>query len=172
MEALLGDFRLQSLWALRLFAYFLDLFFVGILSFLLSVFAFIPLLVGSLFGDNWSWQGVWALPLYLGLAQIVYSVVLELVYGATFGKQILGLMVLSGKGGKPSLYGVVLRNLSKSSMKTESSVSSANLFGSGVISGILSSGGSFDNASISCTTLARDPPSDECSRCPIVIGCF
>ena len=113
MEALLGDFRLQSLWALRLFAYFLDLVFVGILSFLLSVFAFIPLLVGSLFGDNWSWQGVWALPLYLGLAQIVYSVVLELVYGATFGKQILGLMVLSEKGGKPSLYGVVLRNLSK-----------------------------------------------------------
>lgn len=113
LEALLGDFRLQSLWALRLFAYFLDLFFVGILSFLLSVFAFIPLLVGSLFGDNWSWQGIWALPLYLGLAQIIYSVILELIYGATFGKQILGLMVLSGKGGKPGLYGVVVRNLSK-----------------------------------------------------------
>ena len=113
MEALLGDFRFQSLWALRLFAYFLDLVFVGVLSFLLSVFAFVPLLVGSLFGDNWSWRGVWALPLYLGLAQIVYSVVLELLYGATFGKQILGLMVLSNKGGRPSLFGVVLRNLSK-----------------------------------------------------------
>jgi len=113
VEALIGDFRFQSLWALRLFAYFLDLVFVGVLSFLLSVFAFIPLLVGSLFGNNWSWQGVWALPLYLGLAQIVYSVVLELLYGATFGKQILGLMVLSDKGGRPGLFGVVLRNLSK-----------------------------------------------------------
>ena len=113
LEVLLGDFRLQSLWALRLFAYFLDLVFVGTLSFLLSVFAFIPLMVGSLFGDNWSWQGVWALPLYLGLAQIVYSVVLELLYGATFGKQILGLIVLSSEGGRPSLFGVVMRNLSK-----------------------------------------------------------
>ena len=113
LEALLGDFRVQSLWALRLFAYFLDLFFVGVLSFLLSVFAFIPLLVGSLFGDNWSWQGIWAVPLYLGLAQIVYSVIFELLYGATIGKQVLGLIVLSDKGGRPSLYGVVMRNLSK-----------------------------------------------------------
>ena len=113
VEALLGDFRFQSLWALRFFAYVLDLVFVGVLSFLLSVFAFVPLMLGSLFGDNWSWRGIWALPLYLGLAQIVYSVVLELIYGATFGKQILGLVVLSEKGGRPGLYGVVIRNLSK-----------------------------------------------------------
>lgn len=113
VEALLGDFRFQSLWALRLFAYVLDLVFVGVLSFLLSVFAFVPLLLGSLFGDNWSWQGIWAAPLYLGLALIVYSVILELIYGATFGKQILGLVVLSKNGGRPGLYGVVMRNLSK-----------------------------------------------------------
>jgi uncharacterized RDD family membrane protein YckC len=113
VDALLRDFRLQSLWALRLFAYLIDLTLVGILGFLLSIFSFIPLLVGSLFGGNWAWRGIWAVPLYLGLAQIVYSVILELIYGATFGKQILGLVVLSKRGGKPSLYGVVVRNLSK-----------------------------------------------------------
>ncbi len=112
-DELIKDFRLQSLWALRLFAYLIDLAIVGLLSSLLSVFAFIPLLVGSLFGGNWTWRGIWAVPLYLGLAQVVYSVVLEWVYGATFGKQILSLMVLSLKGGKPGLYGVVIRNLSK-----------------------------------------------------------
>ena len=112
-DALISDFRVQSLWALRLFAYIIDLVIVGILSSLLSVFAFIPLLIGSLFGGNWTWQGIWAVPLYLGLAQVVYSILLEWVYGATFGKQILGLIVLSRKGGKPGIYGVIIRNLSK-----------------------------------------------------------
>jgi len=112
-DALISDFRLQSLWALRLFAYIIDLIIVGILSSLLSVFAFIPLLIGSLFGGNWTWRGIWALPLYLGLAQVVYSVILEWIYGAPFGKQILGLMVLSRNSGKPGIYGVFVRNLSK-----------------------------------------------------------
>ena len=113
LDALLRDFRLQSLWALRLFAYLIDLTIVGILGFLLSVFSFIPLMIGSLFGGNWAWRGIWALPLYLGIAQVVYSIILELIYGATFGKQILGLMVVSKNDGRPSLYGVVVRNLSK-----------------------------------------------------------
>jgi len=112
-EALLRDFRLQSLWALRLFAYIIDLIIVGVLSSLLSIFAFVPLLIGSLFGGNWTWSGIWALPLYLGLAQLVYSVILEWVYGATFGKQILGLMILSRNSGKPGLYSIIVRNLSK-----------------------------------------------------------
>jgi uncharacterized RDD family membrane protein YckC len=113
LDALLGDFRLQSLWALRLFAYIIDLIIVGLLSSLLSVFAYLPLLISSLFGGNWTWKGIWALPLYLGLTQVVYSVILEWIYGATFGKQILGLMVLSRNSGKPGLYGVFIRNLSK-----------------------------------------------------------
>jgi uncharacterized RDD family membrane protein YckC len=113
LNSLLGDFRIQSLWVLRIFAYLIDLFIVMVLGFLLSVFAFIPLMIGSLWGGNWAWRGIWALPLYLGLVQIIYSVVLELIYGATFGKQLLGLMVLSRDGGKTGVYGTVLRNLSK-----------------------------------------------------------
>ena len=113
IDALLRDFRLQSLWALRLFAYLIDLTIVGILGFLLSVFAFIPLMIGSLFGGNWTWRGIWAVPLYLGIAQVVYSIILETTYGATFGKQILGLTVQSAQGGRPAPQGVILRNLSK-----------------------------------------------------------
>lgn len=113
LDSLLGDFRIQSLWVLRIFAYLIDLFIVMVLGFLLSVFAFIPLMIGSLWGGNWAWRGIWALPLYLGLVQIIYSVVLELIYGSTFGKQLLGLIVLSRDGGKPGVYGAVLRNLSK-----------------------------------------------------------
>ena len=112
-NSLLGDFRLQSQWILRVFAYLIDLFIVMALGFILSIFAFVPLMIGSLWGGNWAWRGIWALPLYLGLVQIIYSIVLESIYGATFGKQILGLIVLSRDGGKPGAYGVVMRNLSK-----------------------------------------------------------
>lgn len=112
VDTLISDFRLQSLWGLRFLAYIIDFVIVGVLGFLLSVFAFVPLMVGSLFGGNWAWSGIWAVPLYLGLVQVVYSAVLELVYGATFGKQILGLVVATRRG-KPGLYGAVIRNLSK-----------------------------------------------------------
>ncbi len=112
-DVLIRDFRLQSFWALRLIAYGLDVFFVSIFGFLLSVFAYFPLLFGSLLGSNWDWRGVWAAPFYLGLGQIVYSSMTEYVYGATFGKQILGLKVVNRKNKRPSLVSVFIRNLSK-----------------------------------------------------------
>ena len=112
-DVLIRDFRLQSFWALRLISYMIDLFIISVLGFLLSVFAYIPLLFGSLLGSNWAWTGVWMAPFYLGLAQIVYSVLTEYFYGATFGKQILGLKVVNRKNMRPSLVAVTIRNLSK-----------------------------------------------------------
>ncbi len=112
-DILFRDFRIQSFWTLRLIAYVFDVFFISVLGFLLSVFAYIPLLFGSLLGSNWAWTGVWMAPFYLGLAQIVYSVLTEYFYGATFGKQILGLKVVNRKNKQPSLLAITLRNLSK-----------------------------------------------------------
>lgn len=112
-EILVRDFRLQSFWALRLFAYIIDVFIIAVFGFVLSLFAYFPLLIGSLFGSDWAWRGVWAAPFYLGLAQIVYSIVTEYVYGATFGKQILGLKVVNRRERNPGLMAVTIRNLSK-----------------------------------------------------------
>jgi len=112
-EILVRDFRLQSFWALRLFAYIIDAFIIAVFGFVLSIFAYFPLLIGSLFGSDWAWKGVWAAPFYLGLAQIVYSVLTEYLYGATFGKQIIGLKVVNRKEMNPGLMAVTIRNLSK-----------------------------------------------------------
>ena len=112
-DVLFRDFRLQSFWSLRLIAYMLDLFIISVLGFLLSVFAYVPLLFGSLLGRNWAWTGVWVAPFYLGLAQIIYSVLTEYFYGATFGKQILGLKVVNRKNMRPGIISVTIRNLSK-----------------------------------------------------------
>ncbi len=112
-DILIRDFRLQGFWALRLIAYMIDVFIISVLGFLLSVFAYFPLLFGSLLGENWAWQGVWMAPFYIGLGQIVYSALTEYAYGATFGKQILGLKVVTRKNKRPSLPSVIIRNLSK-----------------------------------------------------------
>ena len=112
-DILVSDFRLQSFWALRLFAYIIDAFIISIFGFVLSIFAYFPLLVGSLFGSDWSWRGVWAAPFYLGLVQIVYSIITEYVYGATFGKQIIGLKVVNRRERNPGIMAVMIRNLSK-----------------------------------------------------------
>ena len=112
-EILVRDFRLQSFWALRLFAYIIDVFIIAVFGFVLSLFAYFPLLIGSLFGSEWAWRGVWVAPFYLGLAQIVYSIVTEYIYGATFGKQIIGLKVVNRKERNPGLMAVTIRNLSK-----------------------------------------------------------
>ncbi len=112
-EILVRDFRLQSFWALRLFAYIIDAFIIAVFGFVLSIFAYFPLLIGSLFGSELAWKGVWAAPFYLGLAQIVYSIVTEYVYGATFGKQIIGLKVVNRGERNPGIMAITIRNLSK-----------------------------------------------------------
>ncbi|MFA9495920.1 MAG: RDD family protein [Candidatus Bathyarchaeota archaeon] len=113
LDILVRDFKIQSFWALRLFAYIIDAFIIAVFGFTLSVFAYFPLLIGSLFGSDWAWKGVWAAPFYLGLAQVVYSIITEYVYGATFGKQIIGLKVINRRENNPGIVAVTIRNLSK-----------------------------------------------------------
>ena len=96
-DILLRDFRFQSFWSLRLVAYLLDVFIISVLGFLLSVFAYVPLLFGSFLGSNWAWTGVWMAPFYLGLAQIVYSVRAEQVSDVwVAGRQQLDSGLLTG----------------------------------------------------------------------------
>lgn len=52
-------------------------------------------------------------PLTVGLFQLAYFTITEGWYGASIGKQILGLSVKTLGGGKPSYAGSLIRNLSK-----------------------------------------------------------
>ena len=54
LDILVRDFKIQSFWTLRLFAYIIDAFIITVFGFTLSVFAYFPLLIGSLFGSDWA----------------------------------------------------------------------------------------------------------------------
>ncbi len=113
LEKLRYDYTAQSIWIRRLLAYLIDSAIVSIIMLLLSFLAYVPLLIGSIFNDVWNWRGIGGLPFIIGLGKVMYFTVMESMYKATFGKQILGLCVEKEGGGYPSLQRSLIRNISK-----------------------------------------------------------
>ena len=107
------DVGAQTLWITRVIAYAIDSLIVGALGALLALLAYVPLWIGSVFSGELSWTGVWRLPFILGAEQVIYFTVMEYMYGASLGKQLLGLRVEAPNGGKPSLTAAFTRNVSK-----------------------------------------------------------
>lgn len=113
LDKLTRDFDAQRLWLLRLAAYVVDVAVVAVVGLLLALLAYVPLAVGSVFSGQWSWRGVWQVPLLIGAGQVMYFSVMESFYGASFGKQLMGLRVEAGSGGRPTLVSALVRNISK-----------------------------------------------------------
>ena len=107
------DFNAQSLWLLRLIAYVVDTAIVAVVGLLLTLLAYIPLVVGSAFSGQWSWRGVWQIPFFIGAGQVIYFTVMESFHGASFGKQLMGLRVEAESGGRPTVTQALIRSLSK-----------------------------------------------------------
>jgi uncharacterized RDD family membrane protein YckC len=107
------DFNAQSLWLLRLIAYLIDTAIVAVVGLTLTLLAYVPLVVGSAFSGQWSWRGVWQIPFFIGAGQVIYFTVMESLYGASFGKQIMGLRVEAENGGRPTAASALIRNVSK-----------------------------------------------------------
>jgi uncharacterized RDD family membrane protein YckC len=112
-DKLRHDFNAQSLWLIRFIAYVVDTAIVAVVGLLLTLLAYIPLVVGSAFSGQWSWRGVWQIPFFIGAGQVVYFTVMESFYGASFGKQLMGLRVEAENGGRPSAASALIRNVSK-----------------------------------------------------------
>jgi uncharacterized RDD family membrane protein YckC len=107
------DFNAQSLWLLRLIAYVVDTAIVAVVGLLLTLLAYVPLVVGSAFSGQWGWRGVWQIPFFIGAGQVIYFTVMESFYGASFGKQLMGLRVEAESGGRPTAASALVRNVSK-----------------------------------------------------------
>jgi uncharacterized RDD family membrane protein YckC len=112
-DKLRHDFNAQSLWLLRLIAYVVDTAIVAVVGLTLNLLAYIPLVVGSAFSGQWSWRGVWQIPFFIGAGQVIYFTVMESFYGASFGKQLMGLRVEAENGGRPTVVSALIRNISK-----------------------------------------------------------
>lgn len=113
MDRLRYDFDAQRLWLLRLIAYVVDTVLVAVVLLLLSLLAYVPLAVGSALSGQWTWRGVWQMPFFVGAFQVIYFTVMESFYGASFGKQLMGLRVEAENGGRPTAVSALVRNISK-----------------------------------------------------------
>ncbi|MCW4007699.1 MAG: RDD family protein [Candidatus Bathyarchaeota archaeon] len=99
-------------WLYRFLALVIDSIIIGIPVYIIWNFVF------------WSifWSGAWwvigygswlILPFIFGIIQLFYFVILDVAWGATIGKRILGLKVQMTNGGKVQFGQAFLRNVSK-----------------------------------------------------------
>jgi uncharacterized RDD family membrane protein YckC len=99
-------------WLYRFLALVIDSIIIGIPVYLIWNFVF-----WSLFWGGAWWllgYGSWLLlPLLLGIIEVFYFVVLDVSWGATVGKRVLGLQVQMVNGGKVPFGKAFIRNISK-----------------------------------------------------------
>jgi uncharacterized RDD family membrane protein YckC len=99
-------------WLYRFLAYVID-----------SIIIFIPVYIIWNF-VFWSifWSGAWwmlgfgswlLLPFFFGLIEVLYFVILDVSWGATIGKRVLGLQVQMVNGSKVLFGAAFIRNISK-----------------------------------------------------------
>jgi uncharacterized RDD family membrane protein YckC len=101
-------------WLLRLIAFIIDSVILGIIAFILVLFLVVPFLfVGAFAGFYAAWGYVLVVPFAIGILSVLYFLVLEVSWGGTIGKRILGLQVQTVKGGRTTYSQSFIRNISK-----------------------------------------------------------
>jgi uncharacterized RDD family membrane protein YckC len=101
-------------WLLRLIALIIDGIILGIVAWILMFALFLPLMfTDALFGFWASWSYALLLPLLVGVLMVLYFLVLEVSWGGTLGKRVMGLRVQTVNGGKITYGQAFIRNISK-----------------------------------------------------------
>jgi uncharacterized RDD family membrane protein YckC len=97
-------------WLLRLVAFIIDSIIIGIVASI--IYFFVILLVVS--GGLWLvWGPVLVLGFLLGVLELLYFMFMDVTYGGTLGKRILGLHVQMVDGSKVTFEKAFIRNISK-----------------------------------------------------------
>lgn len=98
-------------WLIRLVAYIIDAIIIAIVTIVIDAIVAVALLVSGggilLYGGFWIFTGLF------GLLSILYFIFLDVFWGGTIGKRVMGLQVQNVTGGKISLGKSVIRNISK-----------------------------------------------------------
>ena len=103
------DPYLQEHWIKRVIAYIIDSIIVGVATAILLAIALFPIFIGN----PAAFFNIFSFPFAMGLIYILYFPIAETMYGATFGKSLLGLKVVTRTGGKLSFEKAFIRNISK-----------------------------------------------------------
>lgn len=103
------DPYLQDHWIKRAIAYIIDSIIVGAIATILFAITLFPVFIGNPF----TFVNVFGFPFAMGLIYVLYFPISETMYGATIGKRLLGLKVVTKTGGKLSFGQAFIRNISK-----------------------------------------------------------
>jgi len=103
------DPRLQEHWIRRAVAYVIDSIIVGIATAIILAIALFPIFIAN----PSSFFNLFSFPFAMGLLYILYFSIAETMYGATIGKSLLGLKVVTKTDGKLSFEKAFIRNVSK-----------------------------------------------------------
>jgi len=103
------DPYLQEHWIKRVIAYIIDSIIVGVATAILLAIALFPIFIGN----PAAFFNIFSFPFAMGLIYILYFPIAETMYGATIGKSLLGLKVVTRTGGKLSFEKAFIRNISK-----------------------------------------------------------
>ena len=103
-------------WLLRLVAYIIDAIIIGIVTVIFAIIIGIALAItafatGGLF--SFSGLGFWFSTGIFGLLSILYFIVLDVIWGGTVGKRLMGLRVQTTTGRQITFDKSFIRNISK-----------------------------------------------------------
>jgi uncharacterized RDD family membrane protein YckC len=98
-------------WIYRVIAYIIDSIIIGIPVAIIYFFVVLAMVLSNPFVSAW---GSWLiLPFLLGILQLFYFVILDVSWGATIGKRVMGLQVQTVNGGRIAFDKSFIRNISK-----------------------------------------------------------
>ncbi|MGA3289542.1 MAG: RDD family protein [Candidatus Bathyarchaeia archaeon] len=97
-------------WLVRLIAYIIDAIIIGIVAEILAVIVGIAIILSGAF---FLFVGFGLFFLAFGILSLLYFIILDVYWGATIGKRLMGLEVQLAKGGRIPLDKSFIRNISK-----------------------------------------------------------
>jgi uncharacterized RDD family membrane protein YckC len=106
-------------WLYRFIAIVIDGIIIGIIAYVIYYLAIAPLIWPrtTVFGISFSnepwWTGYTLYPLIQGIIWVIYSAILDMSWGATVGKRVLGLQVQMRDGNKVTFDKAFVREISK-----------------------------------------------------------
>jgi uncharacterized RDD family membrane protein YckC len=104
-----SDPNLQEHWIKRVIAYVIDSLIVGAAAVILLGITLFPTLIVN----PTSFINILGFPFGMGLLYILYFPIAETTYGATIGKNLMGLKVVTKSGGRPNFEKAFIRNVTK-----------------------------------------------------------
>jgi uncharacterized RDD family membrane protein YckC len=97
-------------WILRFLALIIDSIIIGIIAWVIYIFA----ILAFVFSGGLFFFGYYLLLFFFfGILELLYFIIMEVFYGATLGKKVLGLEVQTENGNKVTFEKSFIRNISK-----------------------------------------------------------